>query len=54
MHAAEELDDPLVLASAARSGTHALLAVGRFDAPWSWVRSPSGGCRSESGPIDGN
>ena len=31
MHAADESDDPLVLASAARSGTHALLAVGRFD-----------------------
>ncbi len=28
---ADESDDPLVLASAARSGTHALLAVGRFD-----------------------
>jgi transcriptional regulator with XRE-family HTH domain len=31
MHAADEADDPLVLASAARAGTHALLAVGRFD-----------------------
>jgi transcriptional regulator with XRE-family HTH domain len=31
MHAADESEDPLVLASAARSGTHALLAVGRFD-----------------------
>ena len=31
MQAADESDDPLVLASAARSGTHALLAVGRFD-----------------------
>lgn len=31
MHAADEADDPLVLASAARSATHALLAVGRFD-----------------------
>ena len=31
MQAADEADDPLVLASAARSGTHALLAVGRFD-----------------------
>ncbi|MGH3866395.1 MAG: helix-turn-helix domain-containing protein, partial [Pseudonocardiaceae bacterium] len=31
MHAADESDNPLVLASAARSGTHALLAVGRFD-----------------------
>ncbi len=30
MQAADEADDPLVLASAARSGTHALLAVGRF------------------------
>jgi transcriptional regulator with XRE-family HTH domain len=31
MQAADVADDPLVLASAARSGTHALLAVGRFD-----------------------
>lgn len=31
MQAADTSDDPLVLASAARSGTHALLAVGRFD-----------------------
>jgi transcriptional regulator with XRE-family HTH domain len=31
MQAADMADDPLVLASAARSGTHALLAVGRFD-----------------------
>jgi transcriptional regulator with XRE-family HTH domain len=31
MQAADDADDPLVLASAARSGTHALLAVGRFD-----------------------
>jgi transcriptional regulator with XRE-family HTH domain len=31
MQAADVSDDPLVLASAARSGTHALLAVGRFD-----------------------
>jgi transcriptional regulator with XRE-family HTH domain/TPR repeat protein len=31
MQAADEADDPLVLASAARSGTHALLAVGRFE-----------------------
>lgn len=31
MHAADRADDPLVLASAARSGTHALLSVGRYD-----------------------
>lgn len=31
MHAADQSDDPLVLASAARAGTHALLASGRFD-----------------------
>lgn len=31
MHAAEQTDDPLVLASAARAGTHAFLANGRFD-----------------------
>ncbi|MFC7596412.1 helix-turn-helix domain-containing protein [Terrabacter sp. GCM10028922] len=31
MHAADQSDDPLVLASAARSGTHALLSVGRYD-----------------------
>lgn len=31
MHAADEADDPLVLASAARAATHALLAVGRFE-----------------------
>ncbi|MQA16118.1 MAG: helix-turn-helix domain-containing protein [Pseudonocardiaceae bacterium] len=31
MHAADQADDPLVLASAARAGTHALLAVGRFE-----------------------
>jgi transcriptional regulator with XRE-family HTH domain len=30
MHAADEADDPLVLASAARSGTHALLMTGRY------------------------
>lgn len=33
MAAADQADDPLVLASAARAGTHALLAVGRFDDP---------------------
>jgi len=31
MFAADQADDPLVLASAARAGTHALLASGRFD-----------------------
>lgn len=31
MQAADQADDPLVLASAARAGTHALLAVGRYD-----------------------
>lgn len=31
MSAAEQSEDPLSLASAARAGTHALLAVGRFD-----------------------
>lgn len=31
MGAAEQSEDPLSLASAARAGTHALLAVGRFD-----------------------
>lgn len=31
MRAADESGDPLVLASAARSGTHALLANGRYD-----------------------
>jgi hypothetical protein len=31
MQAADRADDPLVLASAARAGTHALLAVGRYD-----------------------
>jgi transcriptional regulator with XRE-family HTH domain len=31
MHAADQADDPLVLASAARAGTHALLAIGRYD-----------------------
>lgn len=31
MQAADNSSDPLVLASAARAGTHALLAVGRFD-----------------------
>jgi transcriptional regulator with XRE-family HTH domain len=31
MQAADRADDPLVLASAARAGTHALLATGRFD-----------------------
>ena len=31
MYAADQADDPLVLASAARAGTHALLASGRFD-----------------------
>jgi transcriptional regulator with XRE-family HTH domain len=31
MQAADTADDPLILASAARSGTHALLAVGRFE-----------------------
>jgi transcriptional regulator with XRE-family HTH domain len=32
MQAADSSDDPLVLASAARSGTHALLANGRYEA----------------------
>ncbi|MFI0219080.1 hypothetical protein [Streptomyces lydicus] len=32
MHAADGSDDPLVLASAACSGTHALLANGRYEA----------------------
>lgn len=31
MQAADQADDPLVLASAARAGIHALLAVGRFE-----------------------
>lgn len=31
MNAADNADDPLALASAARAGTHALLAVGRYD-----------------------
>ncbi|MER6080186.1 helix-turn-helix domain-containing protein [Streptomyces sp. NPDC001833] len=31
MRAADESEDPMVLASAARSGTHALLANGRYD-----------------------
>lgn len=31
MGAADQSDNPLVLASAARSGTHALLAIGRYD-----------------------
>src|SRR5918997_403876 len=31
MSAAEQSGDPLALASAARAGTHALLAVGRYD-----------------------
>ena len=31
MKAADKSDDPLVLASAARAGTHALLAIGRYD-----------------------
>lgn len=31
MYAADQADDPLVLASAARAGTHALLASGRFN-----------------------
>jgi hypothetical protein len=31
MSAADQADDPLVLASAARAGTHALLVSGRFD-----------------------
>ncbi|MFC4942359.1 helix-turn-helix domain-containing protein [Pseudonocardia sp. GCM10023141] len=31
MHAADQADDPLVLASAARAATHALLASGRFN-----------------------
>lgn len=31
MQAADRTEDPLVLASAVRAGTHALLAVGRFD-----------------------
>ncbi|MPZ62115.1 MAG: helix-turn-helix domain-containing protein [Propionibacteriales bacterium] len=30
MQAADQADDPLVLASAARAGTHALLAIGRY------------------------
>ncbi len=30
MYAADQADDPLVLASAARAGTHALLAAGRY------------------------
>lgn len=34
MRGADESDDPLVLASAARSGTHALLANGRYDDAW--------------------
>lgn len=31
MRAADRADDPLVLASAARAGAHALLSIGRFD-----------------------
>lgn len=46
MRAADQADDPLVLASAARAGTHALLSVGRYDeavqlggAAASWLRN---------------
>jgi transcriptional regulator with XRE-family HTH domain len=46
MQAADKADDPLVLASAARAGTHALLAVGRYsdalqlgEAARTWLRS---------------
>lgn len=45
MYAADQSDDPLVLASAARAGTHALLASGRFhdavelgDTAAAWMR----------------
>src|SRR3954447_289650 len=31
MYAADQSDDPLVLASATRAGTHALLSAGRYD-----------------------
>lgn len=31
MQAADQADDPLVLGSAARAGTHALLSIGRYD-----------------------
>ncbi|ONI68196.1 transcriptional regulator [Kribbella sp. ALI-6-A] len=51
MSAADQSEDPLVLASAARAGTHALLAVGRYDdamalgmraAEWLRGRAPDG------------
>jgi transcriptional regulator with XRE-family HTH domain len=45
MRAADESESPLVLASAARSGTHALLASGRYDDARSWATPRLAGCR---------
>lgn len=42
MQSADNSGDPLVLASAARAGTHALLAVGRFDDALSLGNTASG------------
>jgi transcriptional regulator with XRE-family HTH domain len=46
MHAAERADDPLALASAARAGTHAFLANGRYDDALSLGETAAGWLRA--------
>jgi transcriptional regulator with XRE-family HTH domain len=52
MHAAEQADDPLVLASAARAGTHAFLATGRFEDALSLGQAAAGWLRDRVREYD--
>jgi hypothetical protein len=51
MAAAEQSGDPLALASAARAGTHALLAVGGFHDALSLGQTAAGGLASQADPA---
>jgi transcriptional regulator with XRE-family HTH domain len=52
LHAAEQADDPLVLASAARAGTHAFLANGRYDDALSLGTTAAGWLRERMSEHD--
>jgi hypothetical protein len=52
MNAAEQADDPLVLASAARAGTHAFLANGRFEDAMNLGETAAGWLRDQMSDDD--
>ena len=52
LNAAEQSDDPLVLASAARAGTHAFLANGRYDDALSLGTTAAGWLRERMNQRD--